>query len=254
MANAEPQKQLLSLIRDFATEKSRGERRVSDLRKRLVELQYDLDSANSDLASAKRAKEMVEEELQGSQAHLAMTDASMLVIEGRIYRLQEEISKVGSDLAALKREEDVQRDDFINRMSGLNVKIRHFREMVAKESLRQPCHKIPLDNVGKLCSEDDSFDSENIIKNLEVEIKCIDAEMLRLESEYQKELHDHHEVCRELADIERKRFLVEAVMGETKQLQELAGQQNWRRYMLHLGRSCARGIHVLVVALTTWES
>ncbi|OAY79206.1 hypothetical protein ACMD2_00053 [Ananas comosus] len=102
MANAEPQKQLLSLIRDFATEKSRGERRVSDLRKRLVELQYDLDSANSDLASAKRAKEMVEEELQGSQAHLAMTDASMLVIEGRIYRLQEEISKVGSDLAALK--------------------------------------------------------------------------------------------------------------------------------------------------------
>ncbi|XP_020090175.1 uncharacterized protein LOC109711502 isoform X4 [Ananas comosus] len=193
MANAEPQKQLLSLIRDFATEKSRGERRVSDLRKRLVELQYDLDSANSDLASAKRAKEMVEEELQGSQAHLAMTDASMLVIEGRIYRLQEEISKVGSDLAALKREEDVQRDDFINRMSGLNVKIRHFREMVAKESLRQPCHKIPLDNVGKLCSEDDSFDSENIIKNLEVEIKCIDAEMLRLESEYQKELHDHHE-------------------------------------------------------------
>lgn len=48
--------------------------------------------------------------------------------------------------------------------------------------------------VGKLCSEDDSFDSENIIKNLEGEIKCIDAEMLRLESEYQKELHDHREV------------------------------------------------------------
>ena len=101
----EPQKQLLSLIRDFAAEKSQGgidfyinalrsssclissvhllalvpnpERRVSDLKKKLLGVVDATDAANAALNEAKRAKEVAERELQGSQVQLSMCDATI---------------------------------------------------------------------------------------------------------------------------------------------------------------------------------
>ncbi|RWV87426.1 hypothetical protein GW17_00050576 [Ensete ventricosum] len=88
MASGESQKHLLSLIRNFASEKSQEELRVSDLKKRLLELENDLNVANADLDGAKRSREMAEQELRGSQARISL--------------LQEEILKLRSDLDALK--------------------------------------------------------------------------------------------------------------------------------------------------------
>ncbi|URE41998.1 hypothetical protein MUK42_09163, partial [Musa troglodytarum] len=89
MASGESQKHLLSLIRNIASEKSQEELRVSDLKKRLLELQNDLNVANADLDGAKRSREMAEQELRGSQ------------VQARISLLQQEILKLRSDLDAL---------------------------------------------------------------------------------------------------------------------------------------------------------
>ncbi|URE42004.1 hypothetical protein MUK42_09163 [Musa troglodytarum] len=141
MASGESQKHLLSLIRNIASEKSQEELRVSDLKKRLLELQNDLNVANADLDGAKRSREMAEQELRGSQ------------VQARISLLQQEILKLRSDLDALNMHE--------------------------------------------------------------------------LEAEYEKERHDHDKVCEELAHVERRWFLVTAIMEETKQLQELAEYPSW---------------------------
>ncbi|XP_064940641.1 uncharacterized protein LOC135594160 [Musa acuminata AAA Group] len=102
MASGESQKHLLSLIRNFASEKSQEELRVSDLKKRLLELQNDLNVAIADLDGAKRSREMVEQELRGSQVQLSMIGASIQAQEARISQLQEEILKLRSDLDTLK--------------------------------------------------------------------------------------------------------------------------------------------------------
>ncbi|KAG1355076.1 putative kinesin-like protein K39 [Cocos nucifera] len=87
MATGEPQKQLLSLIRDFITEKSQGERRVSDLKKRFLELQTDLVATNADLEAAKRSKEVIEQELRGSEVLLSVADASIKAQEVSLFLL-----------------------------------------------------------------------------------------------------------------------------------------------------------------------
>ncbi|URE42003.1 hypothetical protein MUK42_09163 [Musa troglodytarum] len=153
MASGESQKHLLSLIRNIASEKSQEELRVSDLKKRLLELQNDLNVANADLDGAKRSREMAEQELRGSQVQVSMIGASIQAQEARISLLQQEILKLRSDLDALNMHE--------------------------------------------------------------------------LEAEYEKERHDHDKVCEELAHVERRWFLVTAIMEETKQLQELAEYPSW---------------------------
>ncbi|BAS97018.1 Os06g0244200 [Oryza sativa Japonica Group] len=101
-AGGEPQKQLLSIIRDFAAEKSHGERRVTDLKRRLDDLRAASDAAAAELEAAKRAREGAEQELRGGQVQVAIAAASIQALEATISHLQEEISKAGSDLDALK--------------------------------------------------------------------------------------------------------------------------------------------------------
>ncbi|XP_065023303.1 uncharacterized protein LOC135649121 [Musa acuminata AAA Group] len=101
-----------------------SELRVSDLKKRLLELQNDLNVANADLDGAKRSREMVEQELRGSQVQLSMIGASIQAQEARISLLQEEILKLRSDLDTLKSEVGFMRDEFVNSMCELNKKIR----------------------------------------------------------------------------------------------------------------------------------
>ncbi|XP_073010694.1 uncharacterized protein [Typha latifolia] len=216
MANGESQKQLLSLIREFASEKSHGERRVSDLKKRILEIQCDLDAANADLDRAKMSKETAEQEFRGSQVQLVMTDASIQVLQARVAHLQVEISKIRSDLAKLKNEEDTERDIFISKMADMNVKIRKFWEICFQEFMKQESHELLHDKGEEVSSE------ENNIKALEDKIKSIDAQIHKLDSDYHRELHDH--------------------------------DKNWKKYMLHLGRSCARSTDVPAVDLITWEN
>ncbi|XP_072953548.1 uncharacterized protein [Typha angustifolia] len=217
MANGESQKQLLSLIREFASEKSHGERRVSDLNKRILEIQCNLDAANADLDRAKMSKETAEQELRGSQVQLVMTDASIQVLQARVAHLQVEISKIRSDLAKLKNEEDTERDIFISKMADMNVKIRKFWEICFQEFMKHKSHELLHDKGEEVSSE------ENNIKALEDKIKSIDAQIHKLDSDYHGELHDHDKVCQELADIRRRGILVDGVMEETKILKELSG-------------------------------
>lgn len=59
---------------------------MSDRKKRLLELQNDLNVANADLDGAKRSREMVEQELRGSQVQLSMIGASIHAQEVLITR------------------------------------------------------------------------------------------------------------------------------------------------------------------------
>ncbi|KAL6960676.1 hypothetical protein U1Q18_038440 [Sarracenia purpurea var. burkii] len=107
MAATDPQKQLLTLIRNFASEKSQGERRIVGLKKRIQELQCELDLANTELEDAKRLKETTEQELKGYEVELAMNEASIQTLEARISLIQDEISVAGSDVEALKLKESI---------------------------------------------------------------------------------------------------------------------------------------------------
>nr|CAB3467651.1 unnamed protein product [Digitaria exilis] len=101
-AGSETPKQLLSIIRDFASEKSHGERRVSDLKRRLADARAEADAAAAELEAAKRAREAAEQELRGSQVQAAIAAKTIQALEATISRLQEEISKVASNLDELK--------------------------------------------------------------------------------------------------------------------------------------------------------
>ncbi|KAK3000672.1 hypothetical protein RJ639_020616 [Escallonia herrerae] len=81
MAGSDPQKQLLTIIRDFATEKSQGERRIVNFKRRTQELQSELDAVNADLEDSKRLKEVTEQELKGYDVELAMAEASIQTLE-----------------------------------------------------------------------------------------------------------------------------------------------------------------------------
>nr|XP_034898648.1 uncharacterized protein LOC118036901 isoform X2 [Populus alba] len=124
MAATDPQRQLLTLIRDFASEKSQGERRVVGLEKRIVELGCQLDAANAEMEEVKRFKETTELELKGYEFQLAFNDVSIQTLEARISMIQDEISSVGSEVEGLKDEEGASRDEFIRQMFELNTKIR----------------------------------------------------------------------------------------------------------------------------------
>ncbi|CAN0898866.1 hypothetical protein LINGRAHAP2_LOCUS19942 [Linum grandiflorum] len=75
MAGTE-QKQLLALIRDFASEKWQGERRLSGLKKRIQELQSEISNEDAELDRTKRSKETAENKLKGYEVELAMLDGS----------------------------------------------------------------------------------------------------------------------------------------------------------------------------------
>ncbi|KAL5725315.1 hypothetical protein ACHQM5_008471 [Ranunculus cassubicifolius] len=103
MATSVTQRELLILIRDFATEKSQGERRVADLKKRIEELRSALDAINVDLEEAKRCKESAEQELKGYEVELTMNESSIQAQEARVSLIQNEISRIGSEVEAVKK-------------------------------------------------------------------------------------------------------------------------------------------------------
>ncbi|KAJ1258812.1 hypothetical protein BS78_10G103500 [Paspalum vaginatum] len=223
-AGGDDPKQLLSIIRDFASEKSHGERRVSDLKRRLANARAEADAAAAELDAAKRAREAAEQELRGSQVQVAIADASILALESTISGLQEEISKVGSDLDALKSKGDSERDEFISKMYEMNAQIRQFQQMVRLELAEHNHSELQYTEGQHDRDRSKTIESEGILKDLADKGSNIDAEVQLLEEEYKKDLLDHDKVCQELADVQAKRSLMEAVMGEMKRLKELSGR------------------------------
>ncbi|XP_025812539.1 uncharacterized protein LOC112889948 isoform X1 [Panicum hallii] len=242
-AGSETPKQLLSIIRDFASEKSHGERRVCDLKRRLADVRAAADAAAAELDAAKREREAAEQELRGSQAQAAIAAATIQALEATVSRLQEEISKAGTDLDAIKFElelagmcsrclmnflqkskEDSERDDFISQMHDMNAKIRQFQQMVSLELAEYNQSDLQSTEGQHVGDMTETVESEGILKNLTDKVSRIDAEVQLLEGAYKKDLLDHDKVRQELADIQANRALMEAVMGESKQLKEIGGR------------------------------
>ncbi|KAL0903120.1 hypothetical protein M5K25_027474 [Dendrobium thyrsiflorum] len=184
MDNDDPQRQLLLLIRDYSAEKTKGERTLSDLKKRLLELQADYEAASAKLEQTKRVREAAERELRGSQAQLDLTNASLLAMETRNSGLQDEIFQVSSKLLAIKNDEKIQRDEFIRVMHEFNSKLRNFNEM-AFQALKKGHPNITSDTDQMM-----DMQSDDTLKDLENEILSMDAEMLSLKGECQKMTND----------------------------------------------------------------
>ncbi|AQK83462.1 hypothetical protein ZEAMMB73_Zm00001d037270 [Zea mays] len=239
-------KQLLSIIRDFAYEKSHGERRVSDLRRRLADARAAADVAAAELDAAKRAREAAEQEFRGSQVQDAIAADSILALEATISCLHEEISKASTDLDALKicllAKTCFVSFNFVTIMLSIE---RQFQQMVSLELAEYNHCELPSTDernfkiaqfgvvfvlmniicVVKLCEhvkdKSKTVDSEGISEELSDKVSNIEAEVQLLEEEYKKDLLYHDKVRQELAEVQAKRALMEAVMEETKQLQEL---------------------------------
>ncbi|KAL7232450.1 hypothetical protein ACSBR2_010473 [Camellia fascicularis] len=206
MAGTEPQKQLLSLIRDFASEKSQGERRIVGLKNRTQQLRSELDLANSELEDAKRLKETTEQELKGYEVELTMNEAFIQTLETRISLIQDEISIAGSDLESIKC---LVNGNDIQNLVDKDIK-----------SLTLIIHCDFLPKAGQKLS--DAENPEVSRRDLDNKIAEIYSQTTVEEQECQAEQTIHKQVVQEeLIDLERKVFLMESIMKESIELQDL---------------------------------
>eukprot|EP00258_Populus_trichocarpa_P028123 XP_024444142.1 uncharacterized protein LOC7495933 isoform X2 [Populus trichocarpa] len=217
MAFTDPQRQLLTLIREFATEKSQGERRVIGLEKRIQELGCEVDVANGEMEEVKCIKETTEQELKGYELQLALNEASIQTLEARISIIQDEISSV----EGLKNEEGASRDEFIRQMFDLNAKIRKFQE--------EKCIKSQKKSSIGTTAEPDRKAVKKVVT--EVELRALEdilahvaSQTTKEEQEYIAEENIQNQVQKEYIDLQRKFPLMEAIVKETKALQDLTRQ------------------------------
>ncbi|KAI4351540.1 hypothetical protein L6164_005898 [Bauhinia variegata] len=217
MAGSDPQRELLSLFRIVASEKSQGERRIVTLTKKIEELKSALSEANAELEDVKRSKELVEQELKGYEVQLSMSEALVQTLQPRVSLIQDEISSVGCDLEDLKNEEAALREEFINRMLVLNAEIRKFHGSVT-------CN---IDAVDSASYEDGAQgimkenDAEDSLSTIENKLADILARTTKEEEEYEAKKNIHKKVQQELIDWERKVSLMHMMIKETKALQDL---------------------------------
>ncbi|KAL9427428.1 hypothetical protein AB3S75_029589 [Citrus x aurantiifolia] len=220
MAGSDPKKHLLTLIRDFASEKSQGERRVVGLKKRIEELRLELEAENFEREEAKQFKETIEQELKGYEVELALNNTAFQALESRISLIHNEISTVGAEVEALKKEQESLRDGFIVQMFELNDKIRTFHKSIAF-NLQED------DSFGTAAvSEADHNFSKKVVpevalKALEDKIAEVVSQTAREEELYQEEEKIQKQVQLELIDLERKVSLMEMIAYETGSLQDL---------------------------------
>jgi len=122
-----------------------------------------------------------------------------------------------------KSKGDSERDDFISQMHEMNAKIRQFQQMVSLELAEYNHSGLQSTEGQHVKDKTETEESEGILKDLIDKVSSIDAEVQLLEGEYKKDLLDHDKVRQELANIQAKRALMEAVMEESKQLKEIGG-------------------------------
>uniref|UniRef100_A0A3N7H5N6 Uncharacterized protein n=2 Tax=Populus trichocarpa TaxID=3694 RepID=A0A3N7H5N6_POPTR len=212
MAFTDPQRQLLTLIREFATEKSQGGKRVIGLEKRIQELGCEVDVANGEMEEVKCIKETTEQELKGYELQLALNEASIQTLEARISIIQDEISSV----EGLKNEEGASRDEFIRQMFDLNAKIRKFQEEKCIKSQKKSSIGTTADRkaVKKVVTEVELRALEDILAH-------VASQTTKEEQEYIAEENIQNQVQKEYIDLQRKFPLMEAIVKETKALQDL---------------------------------
>ncbi|KAL4367790.1 hypothetical protein GQ457_05G010280 [Hibiscus cannabinus] len=203
MAGTDPQQNLLSLIRDFASEKSQGERRVIGLKKQIEELRSELEAVNSELEEAKRLKETAEQELKGFEVELSLNEASIQALEARIALIQDEISTIGSEIEDLKNKEATSRK---------------FQETIASGFENKNI-------VGNATDEDHKFikkdDTKIASRTIEDQLAHVVSQIAKEEEDYLAEQNTQKQLQLELVDIERKVCLMDVMMRETKALEDL---------------------------------
>ncbi|XP_054802648.1 uncharacterized protein LOC129306213 isoform X1 [Prosopis cineraria] len=217
---SDSQKHLLSLIRNFAAEKSHGERRVTTLKKRIEELKSELSATNAELEVAKRGKELVEQELKGYEVQLFLSEASVQTLESRVSLIQDEISTVGSHLEIIKNEEAALREEFIGRMLELNARIRKFQESITG-NIDAVDSATPTDTPRGIIKGDDTKGALSALENMLTEIT---SQTAKEEEEYKSEQNIHKNVLQELNNSERKLSLLDNIIEETKALHDLTMQ------------------------------
>ncbi|XP_057541032.1 uncharacterized protein LOC130818822 [Amaranthus tricolor] len=211
MAATDSQKQLFTLIRDFAAEKSHGEKRVSNLKKRIEELRSELDVANVALENGKRLKDTTEQELKGYEVELSMNETSNQTLETRNASIQDEVSKVGSDVNGLKNEEAALRDEFISQMLKFNTEIREFQNL-AQPNMWQ----------NSILKTSGSVDAESI--DLEKKASFMVAQAVTEENEREREKNLQSQLQQYVVDFTRRLELIKTIMNDMKELQNLSRQ------------------------------
>ncbi|XP_075501209.1 uncharacterized protein LOC142539554 isoform X1 [Primulina tabacum] len=238
MAGSDSQRQFLSLIRDFAAEKSQGERRIVSQKKRIEELQSELEAASTDLGEAKRERETTEQELKGYEVELSMNQVSIQTLESRNALASKEISKLGSELEALKSEENSLRDGFISKMFELNAQIRKSQQL--RDSIFNAENLCEAKSNGDILGSYKAVslpahvgDSPRDRSDIENKLALIISQTDENEQQHKAEQVVHEHVRQELIKLEKKASLMESIMAESMELQELSKQ------MLELEEKCA---------------
>ncbi|CAF2007167.1 unnamed protein product [Brassica napus] len=211
MAGIDTQKQLLSLIRDFTSERSRGEQRVVGLKKRIESLQSEVEAANEEVEHAKRIKEVAEEELNGYEVESSLNDATIQSLEARIALLQDEVSTVGNEVDALKNKEGLLRDQFISQMVELNKEIRLVFQRKVASSVGND------DNVEVF--EDGHGADSQAIKDM---LSDVNSQLAKEEEGYLAEQYIKEQLQKELDEYEKKMSLMEAITDKTNSVHALA--------------------------------
>uniref|UniRef100_M4E971 Uncharacterized protein n=1 Tax=Brassica campestris TaxID=3711 RepID=M4E971_BRACM len=223
MAGIDTQKQLLSLIRDFTSERSRGEQRVVGLKKRIESLQSEVEAANEEVEKAKRIKEVAEEELNGYEVESSLNDATIQSLEARIALLQDEVSTVGNEVDALKNKEGLLRDQFISQMVELNKEIRVFQRTVASSVGNDDSTSITA-NVEVF--EDGHGADSQAIKDM---LSDVNSQLAKEEEGYLAEQNIKEQLQKELDEYEKKMSLMEAITEKTNSVHALAEYPYSRR-------------------------
>ncbi|XP_074375063.1 uncharacterized protein LOC141716785 [Apium graveolens] len=222
MAKIDSQRQFLTLIRGFASESSQGERRIVDLKKRIDELRYEIVGANTELEDAKCVKEMTEQDIKGYEVELAMKEASIQTLEARVGLIQNEVAVSKSELEALKIEEGGLRDDFIERMLRMNATIRKFQETSVYAFDGKDC--LGTSKTDTKVSRRSLEDAKVAKRSLEDNLAHIVSQTIAEEQKYQAEQNILEQAQQELIQLEEKLDLMEALLKESKELQELTRQ------------------------------
>ncbi|WCJ20876.1 hypothetical protein M5689_003079 [Euphorbia peplus] len=209
MAGIDPKKQLLTLIRDCASEKTQGERRLVGLKKRIEELRTQLEGINAEKEESKSFKETTEQELKGCEVELAMHVASIQTLEARISQFQDHISSIGSEVEHLKNEERISRDQFIGEMFELNNQIRKFQEKMSSRLQEGNTEMTPA-----VISESDrevetEVLAERDLRNLEDLLADLVSRTTEKEHDYVVEQNLQKELQQEYVDLQKKVSLVE---------------------------------------------
>ncbi|XP_056176179.1 uncharacterized protein LOC115670281 isoform X2 [Syzygium oleosum] len=222
MAGSDAQKQLLTLIRDVASEKSQGERRVAGLRKQIEELRSALDAVNAELEDAKLCRETAEQELKGYEVELAVNESAIQTLEARISTIQEGISAVRSDLQDLKRKDRESRDEFIDKMYEMNAEIRNFQ----KTAFRDVGKEDIIGNSSDSCLSVKEDVRGIADRTLEDKLAHVITELTKEEEMFQVEQNMQKQVQQESLDLEMKVPLMEAIAKATRDLQDLTRQSS----------------------------